>query len=116
LGLDNAGKTTLLHMLRDGHLHQHQPTRHPSKTAFCVRVLRTSSPFFFFPLAQVCVASEELTLGNVRFNAWDLGGHTEGTFSGVIKIQFWLESDSPFSTANLAQLFHNRGCYCVPCG
>lgn len=49
LGLDNAGKTTLLHRLRTGTVQAFPPTDRPS--------------------------SEQFQYGRVHFQAWDLGGH-----------------------------------------
>ena len=49
MGLDNAGKTTLLHMLTHDKMTQSPPTFHPG--------------------------SEEFTVGNCKVKAFDLGGH-----------------------------------------
>lgn len=51
LGLDNAGKTTLLHMLRDNKMVQHKPTRNPT--------------------------SEEFVMDRISLRTYDLGGHKE---------------------------------------
>jgi len=51
LGLDNAGKTTLMHMMHNGRLVQHTPTRNPT--------------------------SESMTMDRLTFRAVDLGGHKE---------------------------------------
>jgi GTP-binding protein SAR1 len=73
LGLDNAGKTTLLHMLKDDRLAQHNPTLHPSthSVPLLVAVLCAHSQV-------VSPDVQELAIGNIRFKTFDLGGHAQG--------------------------------------
>lgn len=65
LGLDNAGKTTLLHVLKEGRVGIYNPTIHPSMLA----VNRIN-------LAIISTLDQdELIIGKIRFKTFDLGGH-----------------------------------------
>jgi len=80
LGLDNAGKTTLLHMLKDEVLSPF------SSSSISISQIRD---FLFLIVSILCFifqrlvqhqptqypTSEELSIGKIKFKAFDLGGH-----------------------------------------
>ena len=57
IGLDDAGKTTLLNLLKFNKLVQPKPNQH--------------------------VVSEELILNNITLTTFDLGGHTQGKLNNL---------------------------------
>lgn len=65
LGLDNAGKTTLLHLLAQDVLADHAPTQR--------------------------AAREEVTVENIHFECFDLGGHEEAR---MIWADFFVDADA----------------------
>ena len=75
LGLDNAGKTTLLHMLKEGRVAIHNPTLHPSK------IISTTESSFIISFGMSHLDQDELIIGKIRFKTFDLGGHETGTTS-----------------------------------
>ena len=70
LGLDNAGKTTLLHMLKEGRVAIHNPTLHPSALYY----LNNSRILILYLYED----QDELIIGKIRFKTFDLGGHETG--------------------------------------
>jgi GTPase SAR1 family protein len=91
-GLDNAGKTTLMHMLKDERLAQHQPTQYPTSEARARggrgrrrgrrRALREYrwhrawlSTHWLTARAHARARAQELSIGQIKFKAFDLGGH-----------------------------------------
>jgi GTP-binding protein SAR1 len=75
LGLDNAGKTTLLGKMASGQVHVHRPTQHPNQ--------------------------EDLELDGIKIKTIDMGGHEDARrlwrdyFIGVSGVVFLVDAAAP---------------------
>ena len=87
LGLDNAGKTTLLHIMRDDKLVAHAPTMFPS--------------------------NEPFTVGQVTYTGHDMGGHEAGRklwkqyCADIDGIVFLVDSSDPSRMQEAGQELYN---------
>ena len=89
LGLDNAGKTTLLHVLKEGRVTVSTPTLHPSTLSFFPFMIHWIMFYLHWTMLIDCyhhswnfliswTDQEELIIGKIRFKTFDLGGHETG--------------------------------------
>ena len=96
LGLDNAGKTTLLHMLKDDRMGIHEPTLHPTSESLSmgkysivyqnfqsdlgIFIIPRISPFKWYQNEldkSFQYDAIKLSLGGMKFTTFDLGGHEQ---------------------------------------
>ncbi|TGO52787.1 hypothetical protein BOTNAR_0314g00100 [Botryotinia narcissicola] len=75
LGLDNAGKTTLLHMLKVRRRSQVKGMLDSSRTTTSRISSKATITDKYMLLERP--PSEELAIGNVKFTTFDLGGHQQ---------------------------------------